>query len=68
MGWHQTAGGMEGDSGEMLAAAKGAESITGVFGLSVEVPEPDAAVMAASDDVRVVVLDPGADPAMESGG
>ncbi len=45
-----------------------AESITGVFGLSVEVPEADAAVVAASDDVRVVVLDPGADPAMESGG
>lgn len=45
-----------------------AESITGVFGLSVEVPESDAAIVAAADDVRVAVLDPGADPAIEGGG
>ena len=45
-----------------------AESITGVFGLTVEVPETDAAIVAAGDDVRVAVLDPGTDPAMEGGG
>ncbi len=38
-----------------------------VVALSVEVGEQDAAAIAAADDVRVALLDPGADPALESG-
>jgi hypothetical protein len=36
--------------------------------LSVEVGELDAAIVAAADDVRVVLLDPAADPAYDAGG
>ena len=35
--------------------------------LSVEVAELDAAIVAAADDVRIVLLDPAADPAYEDG-
>ena len=35
--------------------------------LSVEVRQEDAAAIAAADDVRVALLDPGADPALEGG-
>jgi hypothetical protein len=33
--------------------------------LSVEVAEVDAPVVAAGDDVRVVLIDPATDPAMQ---
>ncbi len=53
-------------TGRVVARGDDADNITGVFGLSVELPEADAARVAAGDDVRVVVLDPGADPAIEA--
>jgi len=55
-------------TGRVVARGDDADNVTGVFGLSVEVPEADAAQVAAGDDVRVVVLDPGADPASEAVG
>jgi hypothetical protein len=55
-------------TGRVVARGDDADNVTGVFGLSVEVPEADAAMVAAGDDVRVVVLDPGVDSATEAGG
>jgi hypothetical protein len=55
-------------TGRVVARGDDADNITGVFGLSVELPEADAARVAAGDDIRVVVLDPGADPAIETAG
>jgi hypothetical protein len=52
-------------TGRVVSRGDQADTVTGVFGLSVEVPEADAAVVAAGDDVRVVVLDPGPDPATD---
>jgi hypothetical protein len=46
-------------------AASGGEAE--IVTLSVEVRQDDAAAIAAADDVRVALLDPGADPALESG-
>lgn len=55
-------------TGRVVARGDGADNVTGVFGLSVEIPEADAARVAAGDDVRVAVLDPGTDPASEAVG
>ncbi len=55
-------------TGRVVARGPDDDNVTGVFGLSVEVPEADAATVAAGDDVRVVVLDPGVDSATEAGG
>ena len=49
--------------GRVVSRGDQADTVTGVFALSVEVAEADAATVAAADDVRVVVLDPGVDPA-----
>lgn len=40
----------------------------GATRLSVEVPEADAATVASADDVHVVLLDPGDDPAIDAAG
>lgn len=55
-------------TGRVVARGTDADNVTGVFGLSVEVAEGDAPAVAAGDDVRVVVLDPGSDTATERGG
>jgi hypothetical protein len=55
-------------TGRVVARGDDADNVTGVFGLSIEVPEAAASRVAAGDDVRVVVLDPGADPASEAAG
>jgi len=55
-------------TGRVVARGTQADNVTGVFGLSVEVSEADAPMVAAGNDVRVVVLDPGADLATEQGG
>jgi hypothetical protein len=52
--------------GRVVARGDGSstESLTA---LSVEVRQEDAPAIAAADDVRVALLDPAADPALESG-
>jgi hypothetical protein len=55
-------------TGRVVARGTDADNVTGVFALSVEVSEADAPMVAAGNDVRVVVLDPGSDAATESGG
>lgn len=55
-------------TGRVVARGNDADNVTGVFGLSVEVSEMDAPMVAAGNDVRVVVLDPGSDTATEAGG
>ncbi|HEY5662662.1 MAG TPA: SAF domain-containing protein [Ilumatobacter sp.] len=44
--------------GHVVSRGDQADVATGVFGLSVEVAEADAATIAAGDDIRIVVLDP----------
>ena len=53
--------------GRVVARGDGIGSTDSVMALSVEVSQQDAASIAAADDVRVALLDPGADPALESG-
>jgi hypothetical protein len=55
-------------TGRVVARGSDADAVSGVFGLSVEVAEADAPRVAAGNDVRVVVLDPGSDIATEQGG
>ena len=55
-------------TGRVVARGSDADAVSGVFGLSVEVAEVDAPLVAAGNDVRVVVLDPGSDIATEQGG
>jgi hypothetical protein len=55
-------------TGRVVARGSDADAVSGVFGLSVEVAEADAPLVAAGNDVRVVVLDPGSDIATEQGG
>lgn len=49
--------------GRVVAESTAVDSITGELALSVEVASVDAATVAAADDVRVVLVDPGVDPA-----
>jgi hypothetical protein len=51
--------------GRVVARGDAAGATDGVMGLSVEVAQADAAAIAAADDVRVALLDPGADPALD---
>ena len=44
------------------------DTVSGLRGLSVEVSEADAALVAAGNDVRLVVLDPAGDAVREQGG
>lgn len=53
--------------GRVVARGDATESSGSVLALSLEVREQDAAALAAADDVRVALLDPAADPALESG-
>jgi len=53
--------------GRVVSRSDGSGSSDNVVGLSVEVPEGDAASIAAADDVRVALLDPGTDPALAGG-
>ncbi len=55
-------------TGRVVARGNEVDNVTGVFGLSVEVSESDAPLVAAGNDVRVVVLDPGSDTATERDG
>ena len=50
-------------TGRMVGLPTPASGATGSLSLSVEVPVVDAARVAASDDVRIVLLPPGDDPA-----
>ena len=60
--------GSQGVVTEGRVVARGEQSSSeSVTALSVEVRQEDAAAIAAADDVRVALLDPGADPALESG-
>jgi hypothetical protein len=53
--------------GRVVARGDGSASTENVTALSVEVLQEDAAALAAADDVRVALLDPSADPALEGG-
>jgi hypothetical protein len=53
--------------GRVVATGATSGDALEIVALSVEVRQEDAAAIAASADVRVALLDPGADPAMESG-
>lgn len=55
-------------TGRVVARGNESDTVTGVFGLSVEVTEADAPLVAAGNDVRIVVLDPGIDTVTEQGG
>ena len=55
-------------TGRVVARGNESDTVTGLFGLSVEVAEADAPRVAAGNDVRIVVLDPGRDAATEQGG
>ena len=54
-------------TGRVVARGAEADGAGGVFSLSVEVDEADAPAVAAGDDVRVVLLEPGHDSATEGG-
>lgn len=54
--------------GRIVGGVRGSADAGEARALSVEVNEADAPVVAASDDVRVVLLDPANDPAMEVAG
>jgi hypothetical protein len=51
--------------GRIVARTETGETDGSVMSLSVEVRQDDAAAIAAADDVRVALLDPGADTAVE---
>jgi hypothetical protein len=53
--------------GRVVSRGDASTSSENVMALSVEVRQEDAAAIAAADDVRVALLDPGVDPALESG-
>ena len=53
--------------GRVVSRGDASGASENVLALSVEVRQDDAAALAAADDVRVALLDPGADPALESG-
>jgi hypothetical protein len=55
-------------TGRVVSRGADADDVSGVFALSVEVAEDVAPTVAAGDDVRIVLLDPAGDPAMEQGG
>ncbi|MDJ0768005.1 MAG: SAF domain-containing protein [Ilumatobacter sp.] len=55
-------------TGRVVARTDSADSTTGSSSVSVEVAESDAAVVAAGNDVRIVLLDPGVDGALEQDG
>jgi len=53
--------------GRVVSRGDTSGSSDNLLALSVEVRQEDAAAIAAADEVRVALLDPGADPALESG-
>jgi SAF domain len=53
--------------GRVVSRGDASGASDNVLALSVEVRREDAAALAAADDVRVALLDPGTDPALESG-
>jgi hypothetical protein len=53
--------------GRVVGHGDSSGSTDTVMALSVEVNQGDAAAIAAADDVRVALLDPAADPALEGG-
>jgi hypothetical protein len=55
-------------TGRVVDTGSVADTVSGLRGLSVEVAEADAPLVAAGNDVRLVVLDPGSDVATEQGG
>jgi hypothetical protein len=54
-------------AGRVVGLPTSPSSVTGRASLSVEVDQADAATVAAGDDVRVVLLEPGADAAEHEG-
>ena len=52
-------------TGRVVTRPAEVERVSGVVSMSVEVAGADAARVAAGDDLRVVLLDPGADPAYD---
>lgn len=52
-------------NGRVVTRPAEVERVSGVVSMSVEVASADAAMVAAGDDLRVVLLDPGVDPAYD---
>lgn len=55
-------------SGRVVTRPAAAEDVSGVLTMSVELPAADAEVVAAADEVRIVLLDPANDPVYDPGG
>lgn len=53
--------------GRVIGLPSAPASTVGLLSLSVEVGAADAALVAAADDVRIVLLEPDADPALQGG-
>ncbi len=51
--------------GRVVARGDSSDSVTGVFALSVEVPDDSAATLVAADEIGVILLDPAADGAID---
>ena len=54
--------------GRVVGLPSAPASVTGMLSLSVEVARQDAAAVVATDDVRVVLVEPGSDPAYAADG
>lgn len=55
-------------TGRVVSRPRPAEDVTGVMTMSVELTPDAARIVAAADDIRVVLLDPGTDPVYGAGG
>ena len=53
--------------GRVVYRGESSDGVTGDFALSIELPEADASVIAASDDVEVILLPQTPDPARSEG-
>jgi hypothetical protein len=53
-------------AGRVVGLPTAAATVTGMLSLSVEVPREHAAAVVAGDRVRVVLVDPGTDPAYDA--
>lgn len=53
--------------GRVVYRGEASDGVTGDFALSIELPEADAAIIAASDDVEVILLPQTPDPARTEG-
>lgn len=53
-------------TGRVVSSREATDTVSGVTTLSIEVSGDDAPIVAAADDVRIVLIDPGRDPALDA--